>query len=76
MTDWIETNSPVLPQAPTTGRKTVWMLVNRAITVAMAWQRRQHERRHLSELDERLLRDMGLSRADVIIESSKPFWKP
>jgi uncharacterized protein YjiS (DUF1127 family) len=76
MTDCIETNSPILSKAPTTGRTTVWMLVNRAVTVAMAWQRRKHERRHLAELDEYLLRDMGLSRADVTHETTKPFWKP
>ena len=75
MTDCIETNSPVLSKAPTTGHATVWMLVNRAITVVMAWQRRKYERRHLSELDDRLLRDMGLSRADVVHEITKPFWK-
>ncbi|RJF90046.1 DUF1127 domain-containing protein [Oleomonas cavernae] len=52
------------------------MLVNRAVTVALEWQRRKHERRHLAELDEYLLRDMGLSRADVAHETAKPFWKP
>lgn len=39
------------------------------------WQRRAHERRHLASLDERLLRDMGLSRHDVAEETAKPFWR-
>ena len=36
---------------------------------------RARERRYLAELDDRLLRDIGLSRADVAHELSKPFWR-
>jgi uncharacterized protein YjiS (DUF1127 family) len=39
-----------------------------------AWQERARQRRHLQALDDRLLRDIGLSRADVEFESSKRFW--
>ena len=39
------------------------------------WQERADERRHLLELDERLLRDMGLSRYDALREAAKPFWR-
>jgi uncharacterized protein YjiS (DUF1127 family) len=38
------------------------------------WQERARQRRHLQVLDDRLLRDIGLSRADVESESSKRFW--
>jgi uncharacterized protein YjiS (DUF1127 family) len=41
-----------------------------------SWQERVHQRRHLLELDERLLRDIGLSRYDVEREAAKPFWRP
>jgi uncharacterized protein YjiS (DUF1127 family) len=40
-----------------------------------AWQERASQRRTLARLDDRLLRDMGLSRADVEHEVSKPFWQ-
>ncbi len=39
------------------------------------WQARERQRHHLRELDDRLLRDMGISRADVELEASKPFWR-
>jgi len=32
-------------------------------------------RRQLAELDERLLRDIGLDRATARFEASKPFWE-
>jgi len=41
----------------------------------MVWQDRAQQRRHLASLDDRLLRDMGLSRADVEREARQPFWR-
>jgi uncharacterized protein YjiS (DUF1127 family) len=43
--------------------------------VLLAWQERLRQRRHLSGLDDRLLKDIGLSRADVQREVEKPFWQ-
>ncbi len=39
------------------------------------WQARENQRRHLMTLDERLLRDIGTSRADAEREFAKPFWQ-
>lgn len=39
------------------------------------WQRRSEERHHIRQLDERLLRDMGLRRIDAMTEADKPFWE-
>jgi uncharacterized protein YjiS (DUF1127 family) len=39
------------------------------------WQGRTVERRHLMELDARLLGDTGLTRADAAAEYAKPFWR-
>ena len=38
------------------------------------WQERARQRYQLQQMDERALRDIGLSRADVQAECSKPFW--
>lgn len=43
--------------------------------VLLLWQQRASERTHLRTLDDRVLRDIGLSRADVEREASIPFWR-
>lgn len=40
------------------------------------YYRRTQERRHLLTLDDRMLRDIGISRVDALREAGKPFWKP
>jgi uncharacterized protein YjiS (DUF1127 family) len=45
------------------------------VETLLAWQERVRQRRHLSGLDDRLLKDIGLSRADVQREVEKPFWE-
>lgn len=47
----------------------------RLIDTLLDWQERAHQRHHLSGLDDRLIRDMGLSRAEIDAEIHKPFWK-
>lgn len=42
----------------------------------LAWRDRACQRRALLRLDDRLLRDIGLTRCDVQNESAKPFWLP
>ncbi len=38
------------------------------------WYGRARERRALAHLDERMLRDIGISAADARREAAKPFW--
>lgn len=40
------------------------------------WNSRWQERQHLRELDSRILKDIGLSPAEVWQEARKPFWRP
>jgi uncharacterized protein YjiS (DUF1127 family) len=39
------------------------------------WHRRRRGRAQLATLDDRLLRDIGLTRADAWLEINKPFWR-
>ncbi len=41
----------------------------------LEWQERNRSRILLGRLDDRMLRDMGVSRADVDYEVAKPFWR-
>jgi uncharacterized protein YjiS (DUF1127 family) len=43
--------------------------------VLLTWSERARQRRELASLDEKLLRDIGISRADAIGEAAKPFWR-
>jgi uncharacterized protein YjiS (DUF1127 family) len=41
----------------------------------MLWQERAVQRHALARLDEALLKDIGLSRAEAERETGKPFWR-
>jgi uncharacterized protein YjiS (DUF1127 family) len=43
--------------------------------VLFLWGERRRQRRALGELDDRLLSDIGVSRADAACEFAKPFWR-
>jgi uncharacterized protein YjiS (DUF1127 family) len=40
------------------------------------WMERSRQRRALADLDDRLLRDIGLTRDEARRECANPFWKP
>ncbi len=46
----------------------------RLLRTLSIWNGRIRQRKHLGELDNRLLKDMGLTRHDVHKELRKPFW--
>ena len=50
-------------------------LIAAVLATLCAWRERSRQRRHLRDLDERLLRDIGLSRGDVRREAAKPGWR-
>ena len=56
------------------GSKTAGGFFGRAIETILYWRELARGRRHLAGLDDRILRDIGLSRADVEREYRKPFW--
>ena len=50
-------------------------LLDSVFCTLLVWQERARQRRHLARLDDRLLRDVGLGRAEAEAEYSKPFWR-
>lgn len=53
----------------------VVQLPSSAFRTLLVWQRRAATRHHLAALDDRLLRDMGMTRADVEREAAIPIWR-
>ncbi len=47
-----------------------------AVDLLLTWQERARQRRQLQTLNDHMLRDIGLGRADVEAEASKRFWLP
>ena len=62
-------------RAPSRGLvwRIAYSLVNAFGWLDFALERRR-SRKALRELDDRLLKDIGISRADAYRESSRPFW--
>ncbi len=48
----------------------------RFFDLLLTWRERAAQRQALRRLDDRILRDIGASRADVERECRKPFWRP
>lgn len=44
-------------------------------TLVVTWSRRARQRHALRDLDHTQLRDIGLTRHDVLRETDKPFWR-
>lgn len=61
------------PQAIRTAAPLFWIAA--ATAMLSAWAQRRRQRRALAALDTGLLRDIGLTRADAVRESGKPFWR-
>ena len=68
------TSRPSYPALPGLRlRGDLWRRVGAAIEAAHRRRQLARERRVLQQLDDRLLRDIGLSRADVGVELQPPF---
>jgi len=54
---------------------TIDSFLGAALNTLFIWDRRHRDRLHLASLDERMLRDIGITGADVQHEAAKPFWR-
>lgn len=69
----------VAPETSLYGRefsRALQRLATQVFSTLLEWEERARQRRQLSELDNRMLKDVGLTRADVSRELEKPFWMP
>jgi len=48
---------------------------NHVVATVREWRRRTRDRAHLAELDDRMLKDIGLTRTDAEFLINKPFWR-
>ena len=77
---------PPLSTTPCRDRADIELAGRRAEHWTVQWGRlsallnvlamRRRTRRTLSELDDRQLADVGLTRRQALLESAKPFWRP
>lgn len=65
---------PVSPAPAAQGRFIAGLLGGLVAALAL-WAARHRQRRELGELDERLLRDIGVTRGEALREAAKPFWR-
>ena len=49
--------------------------IKRAVDTVLTWHERARERRQLMQLIDRMLSDIGISRAEASGEAEKPFWR-
>jgi uncharacterized protein YjiS (DUF1127 family) len=68
-------SSPINGLSRGVGHEIVAVL-DRIFETPFTWAERAAERRHLAQLDDHLLNDIGLNRADVHAVTTKPFWRP
>ena len=67
-------NAPVISLAPSSLSSNVRRLATDAARSVAGWAERRRQLRALSELDDHLLRDVGLTHDDVEHACSRPFW--
>lgn len=49
--------------------------ISHLVQVVTLWRERARDRRALMELDDHILRDIGFTRGDAMLEAQKAFWR-
>lgn len=63
-----------IAHSPVAGQLRSRLLLKAAWRQVVRWWQLAEQRRRLAMLDEHALKDIGLSRGDVMQESERPFW--
>ena len=65
------------PIGPVGARHAHWRVISGGIVASLReWRRRSVARRALTQLDERILRDIGIDPGTVNYEMQQSFWRP
>lgn len=73
--DCMGTMSSASLPAPADAKRTLTALPRILVDILLMWQERAFERRALREMDDRMLKDIGISATDADREGRKPFWR-
>jgi uncharacterized protein YjiS (DUF1127 family) len=65
---------PAASPAPASVSSCILRLAAEAARLAAGWAERRRQLRALSELDDHLLRDIGLTQDDIAHACARPFW--
>jgi uncharacterized protein YjiS (DUF1127 family) len=57
------------------GRRAASDVAGGVLATFREWRRRAHDRAELARLDDRMLQDIGITRADAAFLINKPFWR-
>jgi len=57
------------------GRRAAGNVAGRVLATFREWWRRARGRAELARLDDRMLKDIGITRADAEFLSNQPFWR-
>lgn len=66
---------PHAPPRPVS-RPRVSSLLRAAAALLCLWRRRQEEAEELRTMDDHMLRDIGITRAEALAAAARPFWQP
>jgi len=70
------TQAPMIPVSRLPAlRSTLAALLGTLGATLRTWQIRVRQRRELRDLDDAVLRDVGISRAQARFSAEKPFWR-
>ena len=64
-----------LGAVPRHRRRVTTDVAGRVLATLREWRRRARDRAELATLEDRMLKDIGLTRGDAECLSNKPFWR-
>ena len=53
----------------------IFAALGRLVEVVLTWQDRAAQRTALARMDERMLKDIGITRSEALEEARRPFWQ-